>query len=245
MPRFYAPGVERVGAPVALPEEEAHHLRHVLRLDVGARVSVFDGRGGEYVAAVDRVSRQAVIVRPLEATPSAPEASVAVTLAPAVLKGRAFDGVVRDAVMLGVVAVQPLLVAQLAVHGPTVRRPGGVARWRRIAVSAAKQSGRAVVPVVHDAVDATRFAAGDRSALSLVLAEPAAGREAIRLRTLAAARPATIAVAVGPEGGWTPAEIHAFTQHGFQPVTLGGRTLRAETVPIATLAALLCLWDET
>ena len=244
MPRFYVPGVERVGAPVALPEEEAHHLRHVLRLDAGDRVSVFDGRGHEYVATVEQVSREAVIVRPLEVARSAPEASVAVTLAPAVLKGRAFDGVVRDAAMLGVVAVQPLLAAQLAAHGPTLRRQGGVSRWRRIAVSAAKQSGRAVVPEVRDAVDVERFAAGDRSALRIVLVEPGAGRQAIRLRALLEARPATVAVAVGPEGGWTRVEIDAFAKYEFQPVTLGGRTLRAETVPLAALAALFCLWDE-
>ena len=214
-PRFYAPEIRGVGEPVTLPDEEAQHVRQVLRLRAGDAVSVFDGRGREFAGTIERMSRRAVTVHPLEAVVPAPEPSVSVTVAPVVLKGRAFDAVVRDAAMLGVVAVQPLLAAHQLPHGSAPRRPGAASRWRRLAVSAAKQSRRAVVPEVRDAIDAATLIATERSALRLVLCEPAAGRQTVRLRGPVDARPTSVSLAIGPEGGWTPEELDRFAAGGW------------------------------
>ncbi|MDP6371445.1 MAG: 16S rRNA (uracil(1498)-N(3))-methyltransferase [Vicinamibacterales bacterium] len=249
-PRFFAPSLDGRAASVDLPPDESRHLRQVVRLGVGDEVRVFDGRGLEFLGRVDRLGREAVSVALVEPSTPAPESTVAVTLAPAFLKGRTFDAVVRDATALGVVAVQPLVAEKQAAHRPSSRpgsrRSRGADRWRRIAVAAAKQCGRAIVPEVREPLSVGEFADAAQSDVKLFLAEPGAmPAHTLRARDLLdRPRPSAVSLAVGPEGGWTPDELVRFDARGFQAVTLGGRVLRAETAPVVALAALACLWDE-
>src|SRR5689334_1174781 len=137
-PRFYVPDARADAGTVALPEEEAQHLTRVLRLRAGDRIRVFDGRGHEFDAVVDGAGKSAVVVRVLSPREPAPEARVAVTLAQAVLKGDKMDDVIRDAVMLGAAAIQPLVTDRTEVSGAALGRGRRVERWHRVAVSAAK-----------------------------------------------------------------------------------------------------------
>ena len=246
-PRFFVPEIESVGEVVVLSLDESSHLCQVLRLGVNDEICVFDGRGSEYLARIEGVARAGATVRVVEPTVPAPEASVAITLAAVVLKGRRFDVGVREATMLGVAVVQPLQATHQTVHGPSILRRGGVTRWRRIAVAAAKQCGRAVVPEVREVATVEAFTSTDQSTLRLVLIEPgASGIDAIRPRSLAAQpRPQSVSLAVGPEGGWAPGDLNRLISAGFQEVTLGGRILRAETVPVVALAMFACLWDDS
>ena len=244
-PRFFVPTRIVVDEIVRLPSAEARHLRQVLRLGVGDTVGVFDGQGHEFIARVEQATRQAVSVRLLAPAAAARESTVVTTLAAAVLKGRQVDGVVSDATMLGVAAIQPLLSRRTTRPSDPLTH-GARERWRRIAVASSKQCGRAVVPDVRDAVDAAAFAGSDRSAMRIILVEPGAVTvDTESLVTLARLpKPGSLAVAVGPEGGWAADELAEFTRHGFQPATLGSRTLRADAVPAVALAVLLSLWGE-
>ncbi|MBU22714.1 MAG: 16S rRNA (uracil(1498)-N(3))-methyltransferase [Acidobacteria bacterium] len=250
LPRFFAPSLDGRAASVELPPDESRHLRQVVRLGVGDEVRVFDGCGLEFLGRVDQLGREAVTVALVERSTAAPESTVAVTLASVMLKGRTFDAVVRDATALGVVAVQPLVAekqaAPRASSRPGTRRSGAADRWRRIAVAAAKQCGRAIVPEVREPLSVGEFADAAQSDLNLVLAEPGGTpADTVRVRDLLdRPRPTAVSLAVGPEGGWTPDELTRFDARGFQAVTLGGRVLRAETAPVVALAALACLWDE-
>ncbi|HJO18262.1 MAG: 16S rRNA (uracil(1498)-N(3))-methyltransferase [Vicinamibacterales bacterium] len=245
--RFFAPDLKQVGEAIVLSLDESRHLCQVLRLGVKDEIRVFDGQGSEYLARVESVGRLGVTVRLLEPTVPAPEASVTITLAAVVLKGRRFDVGVREATMLGVSVVQPLRATRQAVHGPSILRSGGVARWQRIAVAAAKQCGRAVVPEIREVATVEAFTSTDQSKLRLVLVEPGVSRaDAVRPRSLALQpQPQSVSLAVGPEGGWATDDLNRFISEGFQVVTLGGRILRAETVPIVALAMLVCLWDDS
>jgi 16S rRNA (uracil1498-N3)-methyltransferase len=245
--RFYAPDADGPGALVDLPEDEAAHLTRVLRLQAGDRVRVFNGRGAEFEATVERATRGEVAVRTGPAHAAAPEARVAITFVPAVLKGDKMDDVVRDAVMLGVTAIQPLLTARTEVAAASLSRAQRVERWRRIAIASAKQSGRAVVPDVRQPITVDEVLSAI-SALTLpvpavLLCEPGAVADAVRLSDLDGSRPLEASVIVGPEGGWTPEEI-ARAAVACRPVVLGGRTLRADAVPIVALAALFAVWKE-
>ncbi|RUA00042.1 MAG: 16S rRNA (uracil(1498)-N(3))-methyltransferase, partial [Candidatus Neomarinimicrobiota bacterium] len=111
-PRFYVPDLAGPNEPVELPDEEARHLTRVLRLGAGDTVSVFDGRGVEYLARVEQAPPGRVVVRPYQSVAPPPEPVVALTVAQALLKGRTFDDVVRDVTMVGAVAIQPLLTAR-------------------------------------------------------------------------------------------------------------------------------------
>ena len=108
-PRFFAPKLSALNVVVTLPLDEAKHLRQVLRLDVGEIIHIFDGKGHECEAKVEHVGRRDVRVRPVASVESLPESSLQLTIAPALLKGRQLDLVIRDATMLGVVAIQPLI----------------------------------------------------------------------------------------------------------------------------------------
>jgi 16S rRNA (uracil1498-N3)-methyltransferase len=237
--RFYAPAAGVTGARILLPVDEAEHLTRVLRLSIGGRVRVFDGRGAEYEAVVDSQDREGV--RLIIGAPCAPvpEPRVAITLAQAVLKGDKMDEVVRDAVMIGVAAIQPLLTARTEISIAALTRGRRRERWERIAVSSAKQCGRAVVPRI---LEAQPFAGVSIPQPVFVLVEPGVG-SGVPLRDLGSDIPAQATLLVGPEGGWTPEEVRVAATLGTL-VTLGGRTLRADAMALVALAAVFARWGE-
>lgn len=242
LPRFHAPDLDPA-REVVLPADEARHLTRVLRLGRGAHVAVFDGRGREYRAEVVDAARDRAILRTIEplAVPAGP--AVAVTLVQAVLKGSSMDAAVRDATMMGVAAIQPLLTAHMDVKPSVATRDAAVERWRRIALASAKQSRRATLP----AIAAPR-------ALDACLAEPLEGRRLLFVEPSARCVPRAVkslasepapqhaAVLIGPEGGWAAEEIEAALAAGCTAVSLGSLTIRAEAMPVAALAALCAVW---
>lgn len=236
MHRFYVPVLGGTGDAAPLPADEAQHLLRVLRLGVGAPLRVFDGRGREFDALVESLTRRDVIVRLGPAASPAPEPSVSVTVAQALLKGDKFDGVVRDLTMLGVAAIQPIVTTHA-----DVRQAGGarVERWRRVAVSSAKQCGRAVVPEIGTPAD-LRDALTALPAPLILLAEPAAGTTPIGLP--GAAPHATLLC--GPEGGWSGEDLARLRDAGVSAWRLGGRTIRADAIAAIALAVLLHDWQS-
>jgi 16S rRNA (uracil1498-N3)-methyltransferase len=245
--RFHAPHAAAVGDLISLPAEEVEHLTRVLRLTVGVQIRVFDGRGHEFMAVVDGINRGGVSVRIGEPVQPAPEPRVAMTLVQAVLKGDKMDDIVRDAVMMGVAAIQPMVTARTEAPIAAFDRGRRRERWQRIAVSSAKQCGRAVVPEIGErqTFDEVSRALDGARRLSpvLMLVEPGAAGDAVRLSDLDPEPPAQATVLIGPEGGWTQQEIEQRSTC-CRLITLGGRTLRADAMPLVALAALFTRWKE-
>ena len=245
--RFHVPDAERTGDVVALPHEEAQHLIRVLRLKVGAAVRVFNGRGAEFDALVSAVSKDSAQVRIGAGRDAVREARVAVTLAQAVLKGDKMDEVVRDAVMMGVAAIQPVVATRSEITLASLERSHRRERWHRVAVSSVKQCGRAVVPAMLEprafGVVAASLAEMTLPGPGLMFVEPSSPADAIALGDLDATPPRETTVLVGPEGGWTPEEIERGAT-ACRLVTLGSRTLRADAMAIVALTALFALWRE-
>ncbi|HVZ20588.1 MAG TPA: 16S rRNA (uracil(1498)-N(3))-methyltransferase [Vicinamibacterales bacterium] len=246
-PRFLAPGSYATGDLVPLPSDEAQHLSRVLRLQRGDRVRVFNGAGAEFEAIVEEVSRQQAAVRVGAAVTAAPEARVSVTLVQAVLKGDKMDDVVRDGVMLGVTAIQPVVTRRAETSREALVRAHRRERWSRVAVSSAKQCGRAVVPAIGEpqAFEAALedVAAGRLPSPALMFVEPSASAHAAPLHPLGSTPPREAALLIGPEGGWDPTEI-AQAARACRLVTLGARTLRADVMAVVALSALFTLWNE-
>ena len=245
--RFHAPDAGRPGDVVVLPPEEAQHLVRVLRLKVGAAICVFNGRGAEFDAVVAAVSKDGARIRVGPGRDAVPEARVGVTLAQAVLKGDKMDAVVRDAVMMGAAVIQPLVPARSEVGLAALRRGHRRERWQRIAVSSAKQCGRAVVPAIleprpFEDVSAS-LADMTKPGSGLMFVEPSASTDVIALGDLDAAPPLETTVLIGPEGGWTAEEIKKGST-ACRLVTLGTRTLRADATAIVALTALFTRWRE-
>jgi 16S rRNA (uracil1498-N3)-methyltransferase len=243
--RFFAPALDPGDETVMLPRDEGEHLTRVLRLGVGDTVAVFDGRGHEFLARVVSAARRDVRVQLASRVDPAPELPVALTLAQSVLKGDKMDEIVRDAVMLGVAAIQPLVTKRTEATVAALLRGARVERWRRVALASVKQSRRAVVPDIRVPLPLDSYLEEPLPALSLMLLEPSASADVEPMAVLRRQpAPHDAALIVGPEGGWTEAEWSAAQARGVRLVTMGARTLRADAVPVAAVSILQFLWDQ-
>jgi 16S rRNA (uracil1498-N3)-methyltransferase len=242
-PRFYASTLDATAPDLRLDGDEGRHLSRVLRLAPGAIVRVFDGRGLEVratVASVDKSGARLEIIGPVAA---APEPPVAITVVQAVLKGDGMDAVVRDATMMGVAAIAPVLTARTVVTTKAMGPDGAsaVARWRRVAVASAKQCGRARVPHIEaPRVLGALLREGRGEGARLMLVEPSASRDGAPSALPEA--PQSARLLVGPEGGWTPEEIADAMAAGWTAWSLGALTLRADAAALAALGALVFAW---
>jgi 16S rRNA (uracil1498-N3)-methyltransferase len=245
--RFYAPDAHEPGDVIALPSDEAEHLTRVLRLKAGDVLRVFNGRGGEFEATVEQADKRGVRVRLGNQAMSAREPRVAITLAQAVLKGDKMDDVVRDAAMMGAAEIQPIVTARTEVTRASIMRGRRRERWERIAVSSVKQCGRATVPRVLEAIEFDELIeALGRMLLplpGLMLVEPNAASQTTPASELDLSPQRGATVLIGPEGGWTPAEVERGASV-CRLITVGSRTLRADAMCVVALSAFFTMWRE-
>jgi 16S rRNA (uracil1498-N3)-methyltransferase len=217
-----------------LTADEARHLRDVLRLKAGDEVYVFDGAGREFRCTVTREASELQIEAEVE--PAKPESQLQLNLCVALLKGEKFDLVVQKATELGVKRITPLVTRYADIHlrdqSDAAKR---VARWQRIALEAAKQSGRAFVPEISLPV---AFESVETHGLGVMFSE----RGGESLETLPHSD--TITALVGSEGGWSDEEIESARARDFHVITLGGRILRAETAAITVTALFQHLFGD-
>ncbi len=240
IPRFYCPIPLAPGASVDLPAEAAHHAARVLRLDAGDQVRLFNGRGGEWLARIERLKPTVhVSLEAFDATDREPPLQV--TLVQGLAAGDKMDWIVQKAVELGAAAIQPVAARRSVVRLSGDRSERRVQHWSNIAIAACEQSGRNCVPAVAPVIDLAQYLAQPRrdTELRLVLAPRAPGR----MRDLAPpAGPVTILI--GPEGGFDDGEFLAAEGVGFVAVGLGPRVLRTETAGPAALAVIMALWGD-
>ena len=242
--RFHAPptAFNLKNQSVTLTGDEARHLRDVLRLKGGDEVYVFDGLGREFRCTVAVATRAAAELRiEAEVEPAKPESQLELNLCVALLKGDKFDLVVQKVTELGVSKVTPLVTRHADIHlryeSDAAKR---VARWQRIALEAAKQSGRAYVPEVSAPVPFDSALAVD--GMGVMFSER--GGESLESLTPGQSAPPALTALVGSEGGWTDEEIESARARNFHVITLGGRILRAETAAITVTALLQNLFGD-
>ena len=239
LPRVYWPSLAPLDGRAELTGGDAHRLRDVLRLAPGDPIAVFDGRGHEWVGQVTAVTKHQVDVGDLRAITPVAEARVPITLAVGVLKGDQMDAVVRDATMLGAAVIIPLRTAHVTVPSRAWQSGAARDRWQRVAIASATQCRRAVVPDVRPVTD-FQVSLSEPVALRLICVEPGAG--AAHGDWMPAAPPDSVQVLVGPEGGWSDAEVALAISAGAKVLSLGPRTLRAETAPIVALTIVSAAW---
>lgn len=244
MHRFFAPGFT-INQNVQLPDAEAEHLARVLRLKQGDTITIFDGKGREAVARVETVAPRKVVVRPTEPRQPAAEPATALTLAQALLKSDKMDRVIRDAVMLGVAAVQPLVSRRTEVPRAALRTGVRQERWGRTVISSVKQCGRAVVPPVLDPIEFDELLKTTTGRTLLMFVEPsAAAPGSVKpIRSIETTAPIDPMILIGPEGGWDGGEVEAAVKAGVTLVTFGSRTLRADAAGAAAIAILQYAWN--
>jgi 16S rRNA (uracil1498-N3)-methyltransferase len=237
LPRFFTAQPAGLGELVALSPDEARHAR-VRRLAIGEPVALFDGAGFSCVGVVAEATRDRLCVRVTDVRPPrSDESPLVLTLAVGLAKGDKLDWIVEKATELGVSIVQPF-ATEHSLGEPSAARQ---ARWRHIALAAAKQCGRSVLPAIAAPIG---FAAllQTPADLRLLLAERGATQ---RLAALGSdVPPRSLLLAVGAEGGFSDGELTAASAAGFALVTLGPRTLRAETAALVAAALCQARWGD-
>lgn len=239
MPRFYCPQPLVNGSTVELPEAVAHHL-HVVRLQPGAALTLFNGDGGQYRATlVETGKRRATALidahEPIEA-----EAPYPVTLAQGLPEGSKMDWIIEKAVELGVAAIQPLAAARSVVRLSGERLEKRQAHWHGVIVAASEQCGRNRLTQLLPMTDVQPWLAASAGTTRILLSPRATESLAGWARANA---PQAVTLLIGPEGGLTPQEEDAAVAAGALSLSMGPRVLRTETAGLAALAVLAGAWD--
>ncbi len=238
MPRFHIDQPLAVGQLVELPPDVAHHI-HVIRLEAGAPLTLFNGQGGEFTAVLQEVGKRRALAEVRGHDPREAELPFAVTLAQALPEGTKMDWIIEKAVELGVAAVQPLAARRCVVRLSAERAEKKVEHWRGVIVAASEQSGRNRLAALAAPQDLREWLAQPPAGQRILLSP----RATTSLADWTRARPAqAVTLLVGPEGGFTEEEEALAVQHGALALSAGPRILRTETAALAVLAVLGAAW---
>lgn len=227
---------------MAFTREQSHQLAKVLRLHGGDNVLVLDGQGHCHQVRLIEVSHLRASGAITATATASGEPKLRLVLFQALLKGQKLDYVLQKGTELGIAAFVPVL-CQRSVSRPTPAQVGPkLERWQTIVREAAEQSGRGMLPEVHTPVS-WREACEQREGLA-ILAYEGEAEQSLRGIISAGPTPATVSLYVGPEGGLTTEEAAYAQGCGIRTVSLGPRTLRAETAGIAAAAAICYQYGE-
>ncbi|MEJ2183566.1 MAG: 16S rRNA (uracil(1498)-N(3))-methyltransferase [Nitrospirota bacterium] len=230
MPRAFVPRIPPEKDAFPLRGETARYLLAVLRTAPGDEVVLFDGEGRRARATVVRTRRAELDVEVKERLPVPEEPPGGIVLLQGMLKGRKMDLVVQKATELGVKEIVPLITERTQV-----RETRKLERWQTIAREAARQCGRPLVPAVRPPAEADLFF-GQAEGLSGFIFWEEGGRPLGQAELPPEGR--DVHAAVGPEGGFTGAEVEMALSRGLEAATLGPLILRAETAALAAVTLL-------
>jgi len=240
MPRFYCDQPLAVGSVIDLPDHVAHHVQ-VLRLTHDDHITLFNGEGGEYIATLSGIEKKRVTVELKTFSPREIELPYAITLAQALPEASKMDWIIEKAVELGATAIQPLSAQRCVVRLSAERAAKRHLHWQGVIESAAEQCGRNRLPHLAEVADFNGWI-GQQDLHLRVLLTPRAKQS---LSDWARHHPAqSVALLIGPEGGFTETEENAARAQGVMALSMGPRVLRTETAGMAAMAALNALWGE-
>ncbi len=240
MPRFFK---ENFAETLCLEGADASHISRSLRMRVGEELTVCDGKGKDFYCIIESLSPEKVCLSVKGEEDSQSEPDIEVTLCTCLLKGDKFEEVIKHSVELGAAYIQPVL-SQNCVSRPD---PKGMdkklARWQKIALEAAGQSGRGKIPTVLPTVNLLDLAENLPN-FDLTLFFYEGGGSPLGETVWENDTAKKIAVVTGPEGGFDPKEAEILAEKGAKTVSLGKRILRAETAPLAALTGIMLLTDN-
>ena len=243
MARFYVPQPKIEGKLLKIEGKEVRHIRKVLRLGTGDEIVVFDGSAVEYRGTIVEEGPSIVVIRVKDILPSTTESSLEITLAQSLLKGEKMDYLIQKATELGIKEILPFFSSRSIPLLDKSKRVGRHHRWEKVAIGAAKQCGRGVIPRIGDIQEYSEMlGSASPDFLLFILWE----REGARLRKVLQRLEGKkrIFFIVGPEGGLSEQEVEEAKGKGFIPVTLGKRILRSETASLCLLSILQYEWGD-
>ena len=240
--RLHVPELGAIGSALDLPEGAARHAQ-VRRVQPGDELELFDGRGHTAIGRITHMGRREVSVQIDRAIDALPELQPRIHLALGMPANERMDTLVEKATELGAAAFQPLVCERSVLRLSGERAERKQAHWQGIAVAASEQSGRSVVPVVAMPLGLTAWLqtlpaseGGEQRWLLSFAGDARTVTELAATHAFDRAPSTVLRVLSGPEGGLSPGEEEAARAHGFVPVSLGPRVLRADTAPLVVLS---------
>lgn len=221
--------------------EDGHHLADVVRLKCGETLRVSDHVGNSFLCEVAAVEKGQVTIKVLEELQST-ELEGSIILFQAIPKGERMETIIEKCVELGVNTIVPVTMQNCVVKLDEKKIPAKLKRWQAIADTAAKQCKRSKMPVVTEPMSlkaAIAFAAENEIDVNIVPYECAEGMEATKKVLSEIKEDSRIAIYIGPEGGYSPAEIELLSSANGRVVSLGKRILRTDTAAITTVGMVM------
>jgi len=219
---------------VLLNPEASHHLLKVLRKKPGDIFWVFDGAGAEFEAEIVGAEKKQALIKIIKKHQPVVESPVSIHLGQAISRGDRMDYAIQKAVELGVAEITPLFTDFCQVKLSKEKFDKKISHWQSIAISAAEQSGRCVVPKIHAPEKFNDWIVNNIAEVKYICC-PRISCEALSQH---GKKPQTISVAIGPEGGFSDIEVGFALPKDFQSLTLGPRVLRTETASVVALTLL-------
>ncbi|WP_295627632.1 16S rRNA (uracil(1498)-N(3))-methyltransferase [uncultured Nitrosomonas sp.] len=244
--RFYHPEEIVVGKIIELSAENKHHAARVLRLKNGDPITLFNGLGGEFSAHIEALKKSSATVMIDAYHDIDRESLLSIELAQAICVNEKMDWIIQKSVELGITRIQPVFTARCIVHLSDERSSRRLQHWKKIIISACEQCGRNHLPQILPLIslwDWLNQKKAIRSAHDLHFMLSTKATEGLK-NTPKPPATANIALAIGPEGGFTPEEETAILHSEFIPLRLGKRILRTESAALATVAAMQVLWGD-
>jgi 16S rRNA (uracil1498-N3)-methyltransferase len=236
MPVFFITADQIQNETVTIAGDLLNHLRASLRVHAGERIWAGDEHRRRYLIEITHIDRRILRGNVVEQRTGAAPSTSRILIGQAILKGERMDWAIQKITELGGAAIIPLVTEQTVVRPKQARINAQQARWQRIVIEAAQQSERWDVPTVGSPCTAMKFFSTPGLATrKLILSERETG-QGLRSVPLPSSHEDTIALAIGPEGGWRDEELAQAYTNNFLPVTLGTRILRGETAALAALS---------
>lgn len=239
-PRIYQEEELEVGQSITLDRNAANHVSRVLRMKRGDQLILFNGRGGEYNATLEKVDRNATCAHIDTYSSRITESPLSITLLQGISRGERMDYTIQKAVELGVAEIIPLFTERCTVQLKDDRVIKKLHHWRGVAISACEQSGRTRIPAIRTPLSLQQYLQEHPTTGTALLLDPGATQGFTSL-----AHPdSRVTLLIGPEGGLSHGEIEHARQAGFLGVRLGPRILRTETAALVACTALQTLWGD-
>ena len=224
MPRFYMATYGKVDDSISITGEDVNHIKNALRLKTGDEITLSNGEGNDYICEIVEIRQDEVIVRIVDVLKNASELPTRITLFQGMPKSDKFEFIIQKAVELGVHEIVPVITRRTVVKIDAKKQDKKLERYNAISLSAAKQSGRGIVPVVKPFMSfkgAVDYAGHAREVIKNINGKSSLG------------------IFIGPEGGFSVEEVELAMSNNIEPVTLGNRILRTETAGMAALSIIM------
>lgn len=236
--RIYQPQAAQSGQIVNLSKEASGHLIRVLRMQVNDKFIVFNGEAGEFHATIIELTKSTVTVKLGEFNAVNRESPLPMTLAQAVLRSEKMDYMLQKAVELGVSRFIPLLTVHSTLKLAPERWQKRCLHWQGVMLAACEQSGRTRLPKLENPMTFDLATTAIKAEQRIIL-QPGAQQSLDAL-----SRCQSVAILVGPEGGWSENELNCARAADYHPIQLGPRVLRAETAGLAAISVLQSLYGD-